>query len=678
MDMKIFNKVGVTGRLAALVGVALLGIIVMQFEATVIFEESSLELRETELTHLTDAALSVAEKYHQLAEKGELSQADAQAQALREISSMRYDGGNYFWVNNMDYIMLAHGAKPDLNGRNIAEMEDANGFKIFQAMVDGVSGGSAATVSYQWPRPGAGPDDAPVDKISVVQPFGPWGWVIGTGAYLADIDAAQGLVEKQLMIRLGILSIVLLAVAALIALAVSKPLQSLMERMNALSNDDTESEIPYLGSSTLFGDIAGAVDQFRVSLIERAEMQEQEKRRIEEDRLRDEEQAARQRQREQEKREAEQRARDEKTALEQAAEQERHRLAEEAQQAARKQEVERQKIEAEKRQLAEEAAREAQQKMEEQARAVERLAVGLASLSQGVLDRPLTDELAEAYEPLRRDFNAAVANLSKAMSEVIGVAAGINGQVSSLDNLSIQVSSEAGKNAAAIEETAAALEEMTSTVREMANSAQEISASTRSAGSQAEDCGAMVDEMVRAMESIEGSSSSIASIITMIDEIAFQTSLLALNAGVEAARAGDAGRGFAVVASEVGMLAQKTSDAAKEISDLIGQGAREVRTGVELVDKTRGALLGVVGSVRSIRDQIESISVSSREQSSAIEEINNAVSSIDVATQQTAQRSKEMTDTTKLLRGNSQELSQAISAFSVDRSGTATIVPSAA
>lgn len=663
--MSIINKIGVAGRLAALVGVAFIGIVVMQVEASFIFKRSSLTLREIELTHLTDMAVSVVDRYYRWAENGQLSTAVAQERALSELSEMRYDGGNYFWVNDMNHIMLAHGVKPDLNGQNMFEAEDPTGFKFFQAMVAGVADGTPATVEYQWARPGAAPDDAPVDKISVVQPFAPWGWVIGSGTYLEDIEAAQAVVEKELMIRLVIIAVILLAVAAVIAFAVSKPLQKLMERMNGLSNDDLGSEIPYLGDPTQFGQIAGAVEGFRLGLIERAEMQEQEKRRIKEDQMREQEQMLRQQEQEREKREAEQRARAEKAALERAAEEERHALAEKAQEAARQQEIDRQRVEAEKRAMAEKTAKEARQKMEEQARAVERLAIGLANLSQGALDSPLTEELASAYEPLRNDFNVAVANLSRAMGEVISVCAGINGQVSSLDNLSTQVSSEAGKNAAAIEETAAALEEMTSTVREMANSAEEISASTKSAGSQAEDCGTMVEEMVRAMESIEVSSSSISSIITMIDEIAFQTSLLALNAGVEAARAGEAGRGFAVVASEVGMLAQKTSDAAKEISELIGQGAHEVRTGVELVEKTRGALLGVVGSVRSIRDQIESISVSSREQSSAIQEINNAVSSIDVATQQTADRSKRMTETTKALRDNSQELAQAVSAFRV-------------
>lgn len=663
--MKIINKIGVGGRLAALVCVAFIGIVAMQLEAELVFERSSLELRETELTHLTDMALSVVERYHGLAEAGQLSSAVAQERALAEVSAIRYDGGNYFWVTDMSNIMLAHGTAPHLNGQDISDLQDPNGFKLFAAMLEGVADGTPATVEYQWARPGASADEAPVDKISVVQPFAPWGWVIGSGTYLEDIQATQAVVQKELMLRLVIVSVLLLGVAVLISIAVRKPFQNLMERMSGLSNDDLDSEIPYLGAPTLFGQIAGAVDEFRLGLIERAEMQEQEKKRLKEDQMREQEQAERERQQEQERREAEQRAREEKLALERAAEEERHALAEKAQEAARQQEVERQRIEAEKRALAEKNAKEAQQKMEEQARAVERLAIGLADLSQGALDSPLTEELAAAYEPLRNDFNVAVANLSRAMGEVIAVTTGINGQVSSLDSLSTQVSNEAGKNAAAIEETAAALEEMTSTVREMANSAEEISTSTKSAGSQAEDCGVMVEEMVKAMENIEVSSSSIASIITLIDEIAFQTSLLALNAGVEAARAGEAGRGFAVVASEVGMLAQKTSDAAKEISDLIGQGEHEVRTGVELVERTRSALLGVVGSVRSIRDQIESISVSSREQSSAIQEINNAVSSIDVATQQTAERSKQMTETTRALRGNSQELSQAISAFKV-------------
>ena len=94
-------------------------------------------------------------------------------------------------------------------------------------------------------------------------------------------------------------------------------------------------------------------------------------------------------------------------------------------------------------------------------------------------------------------------------------------------------------------------------------------------------------ETVSAMDQIAGWSERITSIIKVIDDIAFQTNLLALNAGVEAARAGDAGRGFAVVASEVRALAQRSSDAAREINDLIAKSGSQVSKGVDLVGRDR-------------------------------------------------------------------------------------------
>ena len=110
----------------------------------------------------------------------------------------------------------------------------------------------------------------------------------------------------------------------------------------------------------------------------------------------------------------------------------------------------------------------------------------------------------------------------------------------------------------------------------------------------------MVRDAVAAMSEIEKSAQQIGQIIGVIDEIAFQTSLLALNAGVEAARAGDQGRGFAVVASEVRALAQRSAEAAKEIKTLISASSQQVGVGVELVGETGKALQRIVTQVADI------------------------------------------------------------------------------
>ncbi len=143
------------------------------------------------------------------------------------------------------------------------------------------------------------------------------------------------------------------------------------------------------------------------------------------------------------------------------------------------------------------------------------------------------------------------------------------------------------------------------------------------------------------MGAIEKSSGQISNIIGVIDEIAFQTNLLALNAGVEAARAGEAGKGFAVVAQEVRELAQRSAHAAKEIKALIGTSSDQVRQGVMLVDKTGHALEEIVTRVNDIDRNVSAIVESSREQSTGLKEINQAVNLMDQGTQKNAPWSKK-------------------------------------
>ncbi|SFQ54291.1 methyl-accepting chemotaxis protein [Roseivivax halotolerans] len=127
----------------------------------------------------------------------------------------------------------------------------------------------------------------------------------------------------------------------------------------------------------------------------------------------------------------------------------------------------------------------------------------------------------------------------------------------------------------------------------------------------------------------------------MIDDIAFQTNLLALNAGVEAARAGDAGRGFAVVASEVRALAQRSSDAAREIADLITRSTDQVKSGVSLVGETDSALKKIDARVKEIYESIERITSTAQDQSGQIRDMNAAIGTLDRATQQNAAMAEE-------------------------------------
>jgi len=157
------------------------------------------------------------------------------------------------------------------------------------------------------------------------------------------------------------------------------------------------------------------------------------------------------------------------------------------------------------------------------------------------------------------------------------------------------------------------MEELTSTVKNNADNAQQANQLSVSARQTAEKGGAVVSQAVQAMDAINTSSSKIAEIIGVIDEIAFQTNLLALNASVEAARAGEQGRGFAVVATEVRNLAGRSATAAKEIKDLIQDSVEKVKAGADLVNESGETLEEIVNGVKKVGDIIAEITVASQE-----------------------------------------------------------------
>ena len=210
------------------------------------------------------------------------------------------------------------------------------------------------------------------------------------------------------------------------------------------------------------------------------------------------------------------------------------------------------------------------------------------------------------------------------------------------------------------------MEEISATVKTNAQNAQQANTLTNSTRGVADRGGKVVAEAVTAMSRIEESSRQISDIITVIDEIARQTNLLALNAAVEAARAGDAGRGFAVVASEVRSLAQRSSEAAKNITDLIAKSSDRVQEGVGLVNRAGTALSEIVDSIKQVADIVSGIAAASAEQSTGLEQINRALTEMDEATQRNSALVEENSATAKTLEQQSLDMQTRIASFKLD------------
>lgn len=225
------------------------------------------------------------------------------------------------------------------------------------------------------------------------------------------------------------------------------------------------------------------------------------------------------------------------------------------------------------------------------------------------------------------------------------------------------LSARTESQASTLEQTAASMEQFTTSVKHNAESANQAKALAVGAAEVANQGGQVVADAVKTMDSISEASKKIGDIIGVIDSIAFQTNILALNAAVEAARAGEQGRGFAVVAAEVRALAQRSAEAAREIKMLIGDSVLKIATGAKQVQTAGTTMTEIVASVTRVRDMINQISSSSREQASGIDQVNAAILQMDQSTQQNAALVEHVAAAAESMATQSRELTQAVSAF---------------
>jgi len=524
-------RVSIKLRIYGIIGLSfcgLLGLAAVQIDHLAV---SLREQRQNELSHLVQSALSIAKSEYDKSQRDKTPDEVARRRAAEEIGKLRYGNGDYFWINDLEPRMIVHPIKPELNGQDLRDIKDPTGKRLFVEFAETVKRQGSGVVEYHWPKPGK---DAPQPKLSYVTGFAPWGWVIGSGVYIDDLDAQVWSSVKQLIIVGLCIVIVLGAITLVIARKMSSALSSMTSALIALGAGQFDVKLPGLNRTDEIGDMARSIEQFKIKAAE-------------------------------------------KMREEAAAEEKRRLQAEEAKAAA----------------------------------------------------------LQEMAETVERETNAAVTDIANGTSRMADSATQMNDTARTL-----------GQNSSSV---AAAAEEALVNAQTMAKASSHMAASITAIARQVSSSRDLTRQAVTAsteaqstIARLEEAAGKVGAVTNLISEIAEQTNLLALNATIEAARAGEAGRGFAVVASEVKSLAEQTAKATSEISQQIAEIQESTRASVQSISAIGEVIRNVETVSTTIADAIEQQNTTTLEISRTVEETSLAAR--EVATQ-IASVSREAVDT---------------------------------
>jgi methyl-accepting chemotaxis protein len=428
-------------------------------------------------------------------------------------------------------------------------------------------------------------------------------------------------------------------IAFFLARGVSNPITALTQSMRELAAGNFDVVLPGLGRKDEVGNIAKAVDEFKVRAAEKAQREAAEK--AEQDR----------------RAEAERQA-----ALAKMADEFQTAVGDIVQAAAAGDFSRRVALEG-KTGLVLNIGTLINGLCDNVAQALRDLVQMLSALSEGDLSERIVSEYRGDFATLKNNANMTAERIGQTIAEIKRAAQEVTSASAEISGSTTDLSQRTEEQAASLVETSASMEEIAATVKKNAENAQQANQSTAKARNIADRSGKVVADAVAAMAQIETSSGKIADIIGVIDEIARQTNLLALNAAVEAARAGDAGRGFAVVASEVRMLAQRSSQAAKDIKDLITNSSGQVQQGVELVSKTGSALDEIAAAIKEVAELVSDIAGASLEQSNGVDQVNKALTQMDEVTQRNAALVEENAATAKTLEQQAKVMDERVGYF---------------
>ena len=253
-------------KIHAITLVSVLGLVSLIALSVFALRDEVTDARAIKTRQLVEVAAGILGHYEAEARSGRLTDAAARQAALQAVRALRYEGSEYFYIIDDQVRMVMHPIKPALDGTDLTAMTDPVGKALFVAMADVAKAQGAGYVSYMWPKPGA---EQPVDKISYVSRFEPWGWIVGSGVYADDTWAHVKALMIKLLLGLGGITVLVAGAAVLIGRQVTRPIYGLTAVMSRLARGDFAATIPGIARRDEMGEMARAVDVFRQNGIAR-------------------------------------------------------------------------------------------------------------------------------------------------------------------------------------------------------------------------------------------------------------------------------------------------------------------------------------------------------------------------------------------------------------------------